>query len=732
MSDNQETIDVKFKFLTENDQKVVAAFKNFAKEGAGSVAIADALQKKFAEISRETKFNKIIQDAAALKNGLDGAGKSAQLLLDGLESIGATSDEIESAARRFTEFKAEAASAPGAGSSKGGGSGANFGTIGRSLGGIGLGGVSDIANAADDVKDLFEQFKAVGNTLPIVTTATELLTPALGASAAGFAAVLLPLAPIVAVLGGVALGVKAFNDELEKNREAIKLSIEGLERETNLKNQNIVDARTRTSAENLQAANDLQQQFNNQQELIGKLQAQRKAVADEYAALGSSLNPQRRAELGDQGAALDKAIEEASKGLIVLGEQVSNTVLVLGPEVDARQKERDAIEAATKAQKEHEQAIKDTAAEQKRIDAEIAQARQQLLTVNEQIGDSEKRRADVLANRVQDEKRAGEVGVLEAKIAAAQEQEIAQDKAKKLVAIRAEGGDSEAKAIMSQQAKIDQINSTFFANQMKAWNSYYTAETRAEQQHKTDRLRQLEDLNASLLNLSASRDVAGFIQARTSGLTNIRRGDEDAGTGSRQRREDYETQAREADANRNKQLSELRAANDKENTERRNALNKRIAEEEAAGQGQLKQSEVLQQQLAALRQQYAGEDLAARRRNEDEAYTTQIGKLRNRQQELNKIISGALDPARVSIGNLANSVVSFINQIRTAASAPAPRPATISGYSNGSYTPPPASAAKGSTVFVQNANFGQIATPADVANGQKTILQAVHLATGGR
>lgn len=136
MADTQETVEVKFKFLSEGDAKVADTLKKFSKEGAGSVAIAEALRAKFADISRENKFNKIIQDAAALKNGLDGAEKSAQTLLDGLESIGATESEIAAAARKFTEFKAETAKPP---SSSSGGN-LNLGAIGRGLGAAGLGG----------------------------------------------------------------------------------------------------------------------------------------------------------------------------------------------------------------------------------------------------------------------------------------------------------------------------------------------------------------------------------------------------------------------------------------------------------------------------------------------------------------------------------------------------------------------------------------------------------------
>lgn len=704
--------------------------------------------------------DKVKEQSVTMQRG----GQVAVAYVQGIENQKSALLELEEAARGanqqqeklvITNEKAAKSSSAG-----GGGGGVNVGTIARNLGGLGLGGVADIANVADDVKDLFEQIQKGGQSIPLVVNAAEAMTPALGASAAGFAAIAIPLAAVAAVAAAVALGVKAFNDELEKNREATKLAIEGLQRETDLKNQNITDARTRTAAENLQAANDLQQQFDNQEELLGKLEAQRKAVDDEYAALGNSLNPQRRAQLGDQGAALDKAIEDASKVLISLGEQVENTVRVLGPEVDARQKERDAIEAATKAQKEHEEAVKKATEEQKKQDAEIEQARKQLLTVNEQIADSEKRRGEQLTNRAKEDSRTVETGALEAKIAAAQEVEAAQDKQKKIIQLRAEGGDAEAQALQKQQERVDQINSQFFASQQKALKSYLTSEQRATEDYSVARIRKVQDLYTSLTNLASTRDVAAFVNTRAAGLTDISRGDTDAGTASRRRLEDYRSQASEADATRQRQLSDLRVANEKENAARREQLNARIAQEIAAGQGQLKQSEILQQQLAALRARYASEDLIARRRSEDEAYATQIGKLRARQSELNAIIGGTLNPTVSFFRQIGTAIAGMFNQARQAAVSYSSSdyvragqkviaqydlgtnyvPQTgiyklhkgervVTAAENRSYNPS-WSKSSGMQVIINNPMFGAIATPSDVAAGQEFIIRAIEQATG--
>lgn len=799
MADGQENIDVKIKFQVEGESSATGAYAKLQNQIETTRKNQALLNKAIDEMDKDNQARELGKYYGELATQLNDSNLAAKQLAKSLTEIGATGPQIRAAASEFQRMKDTQNEAGGSDS---GGGRVNFGAIGRAASGLGLGDVGGIANTVDDVKDLFEQIKVGGEAIPAVASAAEALTPALGATAAGFVAVAAPIALVAAAAIPLALAIKSVSDEVDRNVKAYKDELEALRQATDFKNQNITEARTRTAEQNRQEAEDQSQRIKNQEDYLNQLRKQRADIDKEYSELGSSLNPAKRKELAGKGSEVDTQIEAATQELIKLGAEFENTVTVLGPVIDANEKKKKAEEDAAKATNINAQIIQNRAAVelkvqnelktftleaaqarlsaiddekksiQNQIDqlsalpnrtgevtdklkslgtqmdalnqeaqglsaglnnlpAEIKKASDELAKLNTQITDVESKRKTQLANREQEDKRAGEIADLENQIKKAQNDEVEQLNRDKITKLKAEGGDAEAQAIVKQNDRIQQINDQFFANQTKAWNSYYTAETRADAQHKTDRLRQLEDLNASLLNLSASRDVAGFIQARTSGLTNIRRGDEDASTASRQRREDYETQAREADEARNKQLADLRTANERENTERRNALNKRIAEEEAAGQGQLKQSEILQQKLATLRQQYASEDLAARRRNEDEAYNTQIGKLRQRQSELNNIVGKSLDPARTSLVNLANGIVNFINQIRTAASAPAPRPPTISGYSNGSYTPPPASAAKQATVVVQNLNMGKVATPADVAAAQRNIIQAVHTATGG-
>ena len=199
-------------------------------------------------------------------------------------------------------------------------------------------------------------------------------------------------------------------------------------------------------------------------------------------------------------------------------------------------------------------------------------------------------------------------------------------------------------------------------------------------------MRKLEDLYANLNDLAANRDVAGFVNARKAGLTDIGRGDEDFGVAARRRHEDYDAQAREEETNRQRSIAAIQAAAQVEAQQRAMQLAERLQQEQAAGQQQITQSQTLQNQLAALRDSWAKQDLAARRKVEDSAYNTQISALQQRQQAITGIVSQTTQPVVTFFGNVGQAIVNMINTVKSVASSASGTSggSTLKAYAGGS------------------------------------------------
>jgi len=328
-----------------------AGFVDLAATAEKGSNAASTLTKKLGEINRGSQIEKLGKDFGVMAGKIGDADKAAALLAGRLANIGASSGEIEKAGQAFAS--AQAASS---------GSGAGLRLAGsqlRQLPSMQIPGLGIGTDAIANIIRMAGALEGVAKTIPGVTTAASLLTPALGATAAGFVAMLLPIAAIGVALAPLIITLKVLSDELGRNEKAYQDNLDALKAETEQKNANIELARTRSAEQNRQEANDAQQRFENQQDLLAKLQAQRAEIDKEYANLGANLDPFKRKELADNAAATDKAIEEATKTLGEYGQEVENTVRVLGPEIDAREKEEAAIKAETDALKAKEQAIAD-------------------------------------------------------------------------------------------------------------------------------------------------------------------------------------------------------------------------------------------------------------------------------------------------------------------------------------------------------------------------------------
>lgn len=283
--------------------------------------------------------------------------------------------------------------------------------------------------------------------------------------------------------------------------------------------------------------------------------------------------------------------------------------------IDARERETELLEA------------------QKRLMDEITSAQTDYQKSLGEIADAQ---SDLREQQEQDA-RDRQVAVLEAKIEAAKQREATSAHQQALSKIRADGQKSE-KAIVDKGIKaerdsrakllnsISQINREFMDAQLKEWESYRTEEQRALEDSSRARLRIIQDTENALKDAARKNDVSAFISAQQGGLTDLARLDEDSSVESRRRREDFDRERREAIANRDQRLADLRAQYQDERKQRQAEAQQqltdlqaqteqRLAQQRDAGNRELKESEVLQQQLEQLRASFA-EETKRRERNE--------------------------------------------------------------------------------------------------------------------
>lgn len=289
-------------------------------------------------------------------------------------------------------------------------------------------------------------------------------------------------------------------------------------------------------------------------------------------------------------------LNDVGKGLENVFSKLKNSVLK-------------AVEDSAKAQAE--------AAEKAAKEREAAEKR--LIDVNEKLASVEMDRGKALADRVTEDARAAKFAELDQKLAAAQAYDAAREKNKKLNDIQQQG---HAEDIAAQQKYME--------SQQKLLGSYLKAEQQATEDYSRERVRRLEDLYNTLNDLASQRDVAGFVNARRAGMTDIGRMDEDAGVSARRRREQYQ-----------QQQADLDSAYAKERATRQSQLQQRLQQEQQAGQQQITQASIVQKQIADLRAQYAAQDLRARRQQEDMAYRQTVDVLQKKRMDELKITAGA-------------------------------------------------------------------------------------------
>lgn len=495
------------------------------------------------------------------------------------------------------------------------------------------------------------------------------ILPTLGAAASAAAADLLPMiaaiAPIAAIAGAAALALKVLTDTIAQQKKMVDDTVAALKADTDNRLSNIDAIHNSTAAQ-------LKAQIETDQAKLAEIQVEKAArqafladIQKQYADLGSTFDPATRAALGEAGQTAQQSIDDLTKREQELTTAIDANTKQILPAVEAREKETASIQASKTALEDQIKAEQKLTEQRKKEQDEL----QKVLTQEAALTEN---RVKTYQQRQQDDYRAGAEADLQRQIDAARAIEAEQARADKIAQIRETAAQVDIAAQQKTAAAILQARQAEMDNELKLFHQYVQSEQRATEDYNRERVRKLEDLYTSLSDIAASRDVAAFVTTRARGLTDISRGDEDFGVAAQRRRQDYEQQRAEMERALQQRIQDLQTAAATERQQRQQQLQDRIQQEQAAGQQQVKQSEVLQKQLADLRAQWARQDLAARRRAEDDAFNQQMSALQAHQQSLTIQIGQTTTPLITFFGQVTQAVSGMINQIRAIATAPAP------------------------------------------------------------
>lgn len=606
---------------------------------------------------------------------------------------------------------------------------------------LGLGELGTVVQKAAAIQQVFRQVSSIATqVLPDMGAAFSDLAPIIGTTTAEVLALVIPVTIIAAPLIALGLAFKIVSDNLDANRKAAQDNVDAIDADTNARIQNAIAARGLSAEQlnELKIQNDIAIQLKKKE--IDELEAQRDQINAEYAA---SSNPFARAQIADRGLIVQNAITKAFGDLTELGKTGANLYS------QATEDQVAANTEAAKSKKDEATATKEAAKASKEYTKDVVSSAKDLIKVTTDLKTENDKYAATLADRVQADARAGATEALQAQIDADKVAEAAQEGTNKLVAIRKSETDLETEEAQKRADGIQKINDQFLQNSVKLWNSYYTTEIRDEADYATQRRRKLEDLNSQLLDLAGSRDVAGFVNARRTGLTSISRGDEDETTNEQRRREDYERQAQEAEKAREDQITQLENSLNQETQTKRAALQQQEAEQIASNNVKLKQSEIDAKKLSDLQAMWSKNDLTAKRLTEDNAHAQTVARLQQQQQELSNIVGNAISPVVSFFGQVTNAIVNMFQQVQAAAYVNTAHTPT-GGYASGVNFVPrdmitkvhygekitravdnhPQKQQNERPINVSIGTWGQVVSEADMHAQVKELVTAIRIANG--
>jgi len=328
-------------------------------------------------------FNKNSGDQAnkaldKTRSYIDDVTKSAKKLAivapDVGESIAKNTDAAAGSVLRLRDaYEAVRKSATSAGKASGGGGSLNaIGNIGqvgsRALGAVGLGEIGQLVNSIGDLADAGKIADEVQNLVKSIAPLqgiAERLTPAIGASGAAFASLGLVIAPIAAAVLAVVVVLKALQDSAERAAKAQQEQIDASNKQFDQAFQIKQAAQNKTKEQLAQDYDNARAELDLNQQKLDAARARKAAIDEEFANLGSSFNPQRRSDLGAQGATEQKNIDDLTKHMLELQDQL---VVTTSATQDSAQAQREAGDVALKAAQDHLAAMQDNQRMQAQLD----------------------------------------------------------------------------------------------------------------------------------------------------------------------------------------------------------------------------------------------------------------------------------------------------------------------------------------------------------------------------
>lgn len=522
----------------------------------------------------------------------------------------------------------------------------------RGLGGAGgskvadaLIGVSDLAAVTEQVALITPVFQtlgktarsvtASGNALGTVARGAQTLVPALGATGAGFVAISAAVLPIAAIAAGAAIGLNALNkqqERLKKNAEALAQAERGRAEEFANFELLVQSGDTEAIAEAYQALADdqerarleavrLQQTYNDVSAANAAEEATNNFAESLFDfAYSTSAEENLKAIRDDQTAAVNSQIEANARleeAQNVLARNGIDLTQVLNDNSDAVQAFEEAEDSLATARDQYAATIANLAEQERRVREQYIQ---QLTEQNEdrQIA-AEREQEDYEMSvaehydRLKDIRKQGEERIAEIQDEGSKTlAKIRADAIKQEAALLKRAGDAIAKVQLDSQAKIADLQNSYFKDSVKRERDFAKARLRAQQ-----------DLRDQIFEAELRNDIVAITLAKRKAAKDEQRATEDFNEESAERARALQERLTEIRVESQARIAEIRANLQTEQAELRAATQARIAEEKAAIQERVAaEKEAIQEridaELEAQAKADAARELRLKRQEEDE------------------------------------------------------------------------------------------------------------------
>jgi hypothetical protein len=518
----------------------------------------------------------------------------------------------------------------------------------------------------------------------VATQGAAMLAP-LGATAAGFGAVLAVAAPIAVVLGVVAFAVSKFNESLEGSKKQLSNALVAQENYYAALDE-LTTEEVEAAVEKLEGSTDtLRKQ---REETANAIQATWDQAVAQFGEAGArALEAAGQLPLGDlrtRLGELDTQIDQNTQTTLRYNQGLASNAFAAN---DAAKAEEEL--AATRAA-----AIEDIAALQdQQLALQTAYDDQTLTQQQDRHIQETREQEDFWANRLRSNK-ANEDAI--AKIEEAGQERLAaihQQGVDKIAAIDSqisELGASLDKLGNDTRKAIDKINADFMRSEIESIQEQHETEAKLDKDYNKKRARLLQSLANDLLDAEAANDVVAFIARKRAGDEQVKQLAEDKSSEDEERQKAYEKERALAEEQRAQRIADAIAAADERRADIEEQRQEQLAlrAETLAAIQQQKDAEAQRIQDTVDATQKAYDDrikleddqrkirLQREQDDYDLAEKRRADGLKKQMDEINAKIAleqkaaGVVGSAFVAMANdTGAAVVSAINRIRAAANS---------------------------------------------------------------